>query len=72
MSGRKFTTKQVTERVLDSDFDPGVDSQESQDEADASATSDIDILDRQMDRQMDTDYMDRVIKKDGVVQVKAC
>ncbi len=77
MSAKKYTTKQVTERVLDSDFDPGIDSQESQDEADTSTHESQDEADTSadtniLDRQMDTDYVDRVIKKDGTVRVKAC
>ena len=76
MSAKKYTTKQATERVLDSDFDPGIDSQESQDEADTSAHESQDEADTSadtniLDRQMDTDYVDRVIKKDGAVRVKA-
>ncbi len=76
MSARKFTGEQATERVLDSDFDPGADSQESQDEADTSAHESQDEADTSadtniLDRQMDTDYVDRVIKKDAAVQVKA-
>ena len=54
--------------VMDSDYDPGQDSQDSQDETDISDVSDTDI----MDKALDTEYMDKVIKQDGAVQVKAC
>ncbi len=57
--------QQMIDRVMDSDYDPGENSHESQDEADTSADTNI------LDRQMDTDYMDRVIKKDAAVWVKA-
>ncbi len=67
MSAKKFTGKKATERVLDSDFNPGINSQESQDESDISSISDTEML----DRCENTDYMDRVIKKDGAARVKA-
>ncbi len=66
----------MVDRLLDSNFDPGKTSQESQDEGDTSAHESQDEADTSahtniLDRQMDTDYMDRVIKKDAVVRVKA-
>ncbi len=76
MSARKFTTQEMVDRVLDSDFDPGENSQESQDEGDTSAHESQDEADTStdtniLDRQMDTDYVDRVIKKDATFWVKA-
>ncbi len=68
MSAKKYTGGQATQMVMDSDCDPGGDSQESHDEADISGISDTDLL----ERSVDTDYVDRVIKKDGTVWVKAC
>ncbi len=64
----KYTGGQATQMVMDSDYDPGQDSQDSQDETDISDVSDTDI----MDKALDTEYMDKVIKQDGAVQVKAC
>ena len=37
MAARKFTMKETVDRVMDSDFDPGKASQDSQDEGDTSA-----------------------------------
>ena len=76
MSARRFTMQQATDRVMDSDFDPGETSQESQDEGDTSTHESQDEADTStdtsiLDRQMDTEYVDRVIKKDAVVWVKA-
>ncbi len=76
MSARKFTTKQTIDRVLDSDWDLGENSQESQDEGDTSAHESQDEADTSadtniLDRQVDTDYVDRVIKKDAAVWVNA-
>ncbi len=77
MSARKFTMQQVTDRVLDSDFDPGEATQESQDEGDTSTHESQDEGDTSADtnilaRGENTDYVDRVIKKDAAVRVKAC
>ncbi len=65
MSVKKHTSGEATQMVLDSDFDPGQDSQESQDETDISDVSDTNIL----DKAVDTEYVDKVIKKDGAVRV---
>ena len=76
MSARKFTMQQVTDRVLDSDFDPGEATQESQDEGDTSTHESQDEADNSGDtnilaRRENTDYVDRVIRKDAAVWVKA-
>ncbi len=76
MAARKFTTKETLEKVLDSDFDPGEATQESQDEGDTPAHESQDEDDNSGDRNIfgrreNTDYMDRVIKKDATVQVQA-
>ncbi len=76
MSARKFTMKETVDRVLDSDFDPGEATQESQDEGDTSAHESQDEADNSGDtnilaRRENTDYVDRVIRKDAAVQVKA-
>ncbi len=78
MAARKvFNTKEMVDRVMDSDWDPGSAIEDSQDEGDTSAheshdegenSSDRDIL----DRRENTDYVDKVIKKDAAVRVKAC
>ncbi len=69
MAARRFNTKQTVERVLDSDFDPGEATQDSQDEGDTSAHESHDEGENSSDR--DTDYVDKVIKKDAAVRVKA-
>ena len=61
---------------MDSDFDPGEASQDSQDEGDTSAHESQDEGDNSGDRNIlgrreNTDYVDRVIKKDAAVWVKA-
>ncbi len=76
MSARKFTMKETVDRVLDSDFDPGEPTQDSQDEGDTSAHESQDEADNSGDtnilaRRENTDYVDRVIRKDVMVQVKA-
>ena len=76
MSARKFTTKETVDRVMDSDFDPGKATQESQDEGDTSAQESQDEADNSGDtnilaRRENTDYVDRVIRKDIAVRVKA-
>ena len=76
MSGRKFTMKETVDRVLDSDFDPGEATQESQDEGDTSTHESQDEADNSGDtnilaRRENTDYVDRVIRKDAAVWVKA-
>ena len=76
MAARKFTTKETVDRVMDSDFDPGEASQDSQDEGDTSAHESQDEGDNSGDRNIlgrreNTDYVDRVIKKDAAVWVKA-
>ncbi len=76
MSARKFTGKQVTDRVLDSDFNPGEFSQDSQDKGDTSTHESQDEAENSGDtnilaRRENTDYVDRVIKKDAAVWVKA-
>ncbi len=68
--------QQATDRVLDSDFNPGKATQESQDEGDTSAHESQDEADTSADtnilaRGENTDYVDRVIKKDAAVRVKA-
>ncbi len=65
MAARKFTTKETLEKVLDSDFDPGEATQESQDEGDNLGDRNI------FGRCENTDYVDRVIKKDAAVWVQA-
>ena len=69
--------KETLEKVMDSDFDPGKATQESQDEGDTSAHESQDEGDNSGDRNIlgrheNTDYVDRVIKKDATVWVKAC
>ena len=76
MSARKFTTKDMVDMVLNSDFDPGKATQESQDEGDTSAHESQDEADNSGDtnilaRRENTDYVDRVIRKDAAVWVKA-
>ncbi len=76
MAARKFTMKETLEKVMDSDFDPGEATQESQDEGDTSAHESQDEGDNSGDRNIfgrheNMDYVDRVIKKDAVVRVKA-
>ena len=76
MSARKFTMKEMVDRVLDSDFDPGKGTQESQDEGDTSAHESQDEADNSGDtnilaRRENTDYVDQVIRKDAAVRVKA-
>ncbi len=76
MSARKFTMKEMVDRVMDSDFDPGEVTQESQDEGDTSAQESQDEADNSGDtnilaRRENTDYVDRVIRKDTAVWVKA-
>ncbi len=76
MSARKFTTKETVDRVMDSDFDPGEATQESQDEGDTSAHESQDEADNSGDinilaRCENTDYVDRVIRKDAAVRLKA-
>ncbi len=76
MAARKFTTKETLEKVLDSDFDPGEATQGSQDEGDTSAHESQDEGDNSGNRNIfgrheNTDYVDRVIKKDAVVWVQA-
>ena len=68
MSAKKYTSGEATQMVMDSDYDPGPDSHESHNETDISDISDTDHL----DRAVDTEYMDKVIKTDGTVRVKAC
>ncbi len=77
MSARKFTTKETVDRLLDSDFDPGEATEQSQDEGNTSAHESQDETDTSADtnilaRGENTDYMDRVIRKDAAVWVKAC
>ncbi len=45
MSARKFTTKEMVDRVMDSDFNPGKATQESQDEDDTSTQESQDEAD---------------------------
>ena len=76
MAARRFNTKQTVERVLDSDFDPGEATQDSQDEGDTSAHESHDEGENSSDRDIlygreNTDYVDKVIKKDATVRVKA-
>ncbi len=76
MAARKFTTKETLEKVMDSDFDPGEATQESQDKGDTSAHESQDEVDNSGDRNIlgrreNTDYVDKVIKKDATVRVKA-
>ncbi len=76
MSARKFTMKETVDRVLDSDFDPGKATHESQDEGDTSAHESQDEADNSGDTNIlarceNTDYVDRVIRKDAAVWVKA-
>ena len=54
---------------MDSDWDPGSAIEDSQDEGDTSAHESHDEGENSSDR--DTDYVDKVIKKDAVVWVKA-
>ncbi len=61
---------------MDSDFNPGKATQESQDEVDTSAQESQDEADNSGDTNIlarceNTDYVDRVIRKDATVQVKA-
>ncbi len=77
MSARKLTMKEMVDIVLNSDFDPGEATQESQDEGDTSAQESQDEADNSGDtnilaRRENTDYVDRVIRKDAMVRVKAC
>ncbi len=55
--------------MLDSDFDPGEATQDSQDEGDMSAHESHNEGENSSDR--DTDYVDKVIKKDTALWVKA-
>ncbi len=76
MAARKFTMKETLEKVMDSDFDPGKATQESQDKGDTSAHESQDEGDNSGNRNIfgrheNTDYVDRVIKKDVAVRVKA-
>ncbi len=76
MAATKFNTEETVERVLDSSFDPGEDTQDSQDEGDTSAHESQDEGENSgdrniLDRHENTDYVDKVIKKDAAVQVKA-
>ncbi len=68
--------KEMVDRVLNSDFDPGKATEQSQDEGDTSAHESQDEADTSADtnilaRGENTDYVDRVIKKDAAVWVKA-
>ncbi len=68
--------KQALERVMDSDFDPGEATQESQDEGDTSTHESQDEADNSGDTNIlarceNTDYVDRVIRKDAAVRMKA-
>ncbi len=61
---------------MDSDFDPGKATQESQDEGDTSTHESQDEADNSGDTNIlarceNTDYVDRVIRKDAAVRVKA-
>ena len=76
MAARRFNTKEMVERVLDSSFDPGEATQNSQDEGDTSAHESQDEGENSGDRNIldrceNTDYVDKVIKKDAAVRVKA-
>ncbi len=73
---RKFTTKETVDRVMDSDWDPGSAIEDSQDECDTSAQESQDEGDTSGDRDIlhirdNTEYVDRVIKKDATVWVQA-
>ncbi len=68
--------KETLEKVMDSDFNPGKATQESQDEGDTSAHDSQEEGDNSGNRNIfgrceNTDYVDRVVKKDAAVWVKA-